>query len=156
MGGFDITRLLKVNGIPGDRVIFPDTVRLRYGFTDEEMAALYEGMDFLLAPSYGEGFQVPLIEAMAMGTRVIASQWTAPQDLVSSTSYLVIGQLFWDERQGAYYQIPNISSIVDAMNLAVNAPKGRDQTSIEWASQFDTEKVWMEKWLPYFRQHLSK
>ena len=156
LGGFDLPRLLKVNGIPADRVIFPDTVRLRYGFSDDEMAAIYEGMDFLLAPSYGEGFQVPLIEAMAMGTRVIASNWTAPQDLISPTSFKVTGQLFWDERQGAYYQIPNVASICEAMDEAMLLPRGRDQVSIDWAKQFDTETVWMEKWLPYFRQHLSK
>lgn len=156
LGGFDISRLLKINGIPSDRVIMPDVVRLRYGFTDQEMAAIYEGMDFLLAPSYGEGFQVPLIEAMAVGTRVIASSWTAPKDIVSPTSYTVTGQLFWDERQGAYYQIPNVGSIVDAMQKAVDSGRRRDQESIEWAKQFDTETVWMTKWLPYFKEHLKK
>lgn len=155
LGGFDIPRLLKINNIPADRVILPDTLRLRYGFSDEEMAAIYEGMDFLLAPSYGEGFQVPLIEAMAVGTRVIASNWTAPKDLVSPTSYLVNGQLFWDERQGAYYQIPNVGSIVSAMQEAVNSGRRRDEESIEWAKQFDTNKVWLEKWLPYIKAALK-
>jgi hypothetical protein len=93
---------------------------------------------------------------MAMGTRVIASNWTAPQDLISPTSFKVTGQLFWDERQGAYYQIPNVASICEAMDEAMLLPRGRDQVSIDWAKQFDTETVWMEKWLPYFRQHLSK
>lgn len=156
LGGFDLPRLLKMNNIPADNVIFPDTVRLRYGFSDDEMAAIYEGMDFLLAPSYGEGFQVPLIEAMSVGTRVIASSWTAPQDLISETSYKVTGQLFWDERQGAYYQIPNVGSIVEAMEKAVEAPRGRCEASIDWAKQFDTETVWMERWLPYFRKYLAK
>ena len=156
LGGFDLPRLMQINNIPPDKIIFPDTVRLRYGFTDQEMAAIYEGMDFLLAPSYGEGFQVPLIEAMSVGTKVIASSWTAPQDLVSETSFKVSGQLFWDERQGAYYQIPNVGSIVEAMDHAYNSKRGRCEISIDWAKQFDVERVWMEQWLPYFKEHLTK
>lgn len=156
LNGFDLGRLLKVNNIPQDNVIFPDNVRLRYGFSDKEMAAIYEGMDFLLGPSYGEGFQVPLIEAMSVGTRVIASTWTAPPDLISKTSYGVTGQLFWDENQGGYYQVPNVGSIVAAMEEAYNAPRERCEVSIDWAKQFDIETVWMDKWLPYFREHLTK
>ena len=154
MQGFDILRLLQMNKIPPENVVFPDGIRLRYGFSDTEMAALYEGMDCLLAPSYGEGFQVPLIEAQAVGTKVIASNYTAPKDLLSEDCLKVEGQAFWDEKQLAYYQIPYIGQIVEQMDKMVEN-RERSEKSIEFAKQFDADLIFQTKWLPYLAENLK-
>lgn len=154
MQGFDLLRLLQINKIPPESVIFPDSIRLRYGFSDQEMAAIYEGMDCLLAPSYGEGFQVPLIEAQAVGTKVIASNYTAPKDLLSKDCLKVEGQAFWDEKQLAYYQIPYIGQIMEQMNKMVEN-RERSEKSIEFAKQFDADLIFQTKWLPYLAENLK-
>jgi len=154
LGGFDLVRLLKVCNIPSDAVIFPDNLRLRYGFSDTEMAAIYEGIDCLLAPSYGEGFQVPLIESMAVGTKVIASNYTAPKDIVAEDCWKVDGQPLWDEISGSFFCVPNIGQIVTAMNQAVET-RNKSTTCIQRADEFATEKVFNEKWLPYLEENLQ-
>lgn len=153
-GGFGLPNLIKFFGIDMESVLFPDPERYHFGYTDEEMAALYSGMDVLLHASYGEGFGVPAIEAQACGTKVIASNWAASQDLVAEDGWLVDGQPFWDEAQLSFFQIPSVPSIVQALTNAYNAPRGRSDASLEFASQFDVETVWDKYWMPFLKGRL--
>jgi glycosyltransferase involved in cell wall biosynthesis len=41
--------------------------------SDEELAALYRGAEVFVYPSRFEGFGMPIVEAMACGTAVVAS-----------------------------------------------------------------------------------
>jgi glycosyltransferase involved in cell wall biosynthesis len=119
------------------------------------MAALYTGMDVLLHASYGEGFGVPAIEAQACGTKVIGSNWAASQDLVSEDGWLVDGQPFWDEPQLSFFQIPSVPSIVQALTNAYSSSRAESKTSIEFAKQFDVERVWKWYWMPFLRGRLK-
>jgi len=153
-GGFDLMRLLKIHGVPLDNVRFPDNLRFRYGFSDAEMAAIYEGMDCLFAPSYGEGFMVPLIEAQSLGCRVITVNYTAPKDLVGEDSIKVDGQPLWDEILGSFFMIPSIAQLTQALNDMAKT-SGRSKANMKFAKQFNIETVWRDSWMPYFKQHLS-
>jgi glycosyltransferase involved in cell wall biosynthesis len=108
-GGFLVPRLLKAIGLDAESVIMPNVQELRLGFDDKYMAGVFTASDVLLGASMGEGFQVPLIEAAACGTRQIASSWTAPMDLASPDSFLVGGQPWWHEAHQSWWQIPSIS-----------------------------------------------
>jgi len=155
MGGFNLVNLLKSCGIPAGSVIFPDPLDLRYGLERKDLAALYSSFDVLLAPSYGEGFGVPTVEAQACGTRVIVSSWAASKDLAGPSSWQVSGVPFWDEPQIAWFKMPLVDSIVKALELAYEAPRGVDQESIDFAAQFDEAKIWREKWEPFFRDYFA-
>jgi glycosyltransferase involved in cell wall biosynthesis len=50
--------------------------------SDDEMAQLYRGADVLVLPYRGEGFGLPVIEAMACGTPAIVSTGGATDDFV--------------------------------------------------------------------------
>jgi glycosyltransferase involved in cell wall biosynthesis len=156
MGGFQLTNLLKACGIPADSVIFPDPLDYRYGITRENMAALYSAFDVLLAPSYGEGFGVPTMEAQACGTRVIVSNWAASKDLVSKNSWKVEGIPFWDEPQISWYKIPLVDSIVLALEQAYQAERGTDLVSIEFAKEFDERTIWNSKWHSFWTDYFAK
>jgi glycosyltransferase involved in cell wall biosynthesis len=112
-------------------------------------------MDVLLAPSFGEGFGVPALEAQACGTRVIGSNWAATPDLISEDSWLTDGQLTWDSGQDAWWQTPSVSSLVNALEEAYKAERGPSQVAIDFASQFDVEKVWDTYWMPILRKLLK-
>jgi glycosyltransferase involved in cell wall biosynthesis len=153
-GGFHLPNLIKAVGLPAESVLFPDPVKLRYGYSSEEMAGLYSAMDVLLHASYGEGFGVPAIEAQACGTRVIGSNWAATPDLLGEDSWLVDGQPFWDEAQFTFFQVPLIPSLINALEQAYDAPRGVSTASVEFAKKFDVEAVYEQYWKPFLADNL--
>lgn len=153
-GGFHLPNLIKAVGLTPDDILFPDPVKLRYGYSSEEMAGIYSTLDVLLHASYGEGFGVPAIEAQACGTRVIGSNWAATPDLLGEDSWLVDGQPFWDEAQQAFFQIPLIPSLVNALKQAEDAPRGVSTESVEFASQFDADHVYKAFWQPFIKDNI--
>jgi glycosyltransferase involved in cell wall biosynthesis len=154
--GWNLLSLLQSLGVKHNDVAFPNPLSYRYGISQEHLAAYYTGMDVLLATSYGEGFGIPTIESLAAGTRVIGSNWAATPDLVSEDSWLVDGQPYWDSGQDAWWQIPNVPSIVAALEEAYKLGKGRSQVAIDFASDFDVDKVWTKYWIPILKERFAK
>jgi len=154
--GWNLVKLLEFLKIHRDDVAFPNPLSYKYGIPQETLAGYYTGMDVLLATSYGEGFGIPTIEAQAAGTRVIGSNWAATPDLVAEDGWLVEGQPQWDSGQEAIWSIPSIPAIVEALEQAYKAGKGRSQVAIDFASQFDVEKVWAKYWLPILREKFPR
>ncbi|MFV0317474.1 MAG: glycosyltransferase [Microthrixaceae bacterium] len=61
---------------------------------DSELAALYEGSSVFVMPSYHEGFCVPVIEAMAHGLIVVASDAGAlPETVGDDGSLITVGDI---------------------------------------------------------------
>jgi glycosyltransferase involved in cell wall biosynthesis len=83
MAGIDLKKLVQRLGIE-KCVQFCDQYQNVIGFNDDYMVAAYNSMDVLLLVSMGEGFGIPLIEAQACGTPVIAGDWTSTGELVFS------------------------------------------------------------------------
>jgi glycosyltransferase involved in cell wall biosynthesis len=154
-GGWNLLNILASLGVKKEQVIFPNPQDYRFGLAKSDLAALYTRMDVLLAPSFGEGFGVPSVEAQACGTRVIGSNWAATPDLVSSDSWLTEGQLTWDAGQDAWWMTPNVSSLVNALEESYKAERGTSQVAVDFAAKFDVEKVWTENWLPILRKLLK-
>lgn len=155
MGGFDLPVLLQACGVPSESIIFPERDRLRKGYSQEDMAALYSAFDVLANPSYGEGFGIPVIEAQACGTRVIASGWAASADLVAEDGWLLQGVPFWDEPQKAWWSIPLVDSIHNALVEAYKADRGTSKVARDFAMQFDSDKIWKWFWLPFLREYFA-
>jgi glycosyltransferase involved in cell wall biosynthesis len=154
-GGWNLPSLLSSLGIPEDAVCFPDPNDYRFGLSHRDLAAFYTAFDVMLATSYGEGFGVPTMEAQACGTRVIASNWAASADLVSEDGWVVDGTPAWDSGQNAWWQTPNIPSIVNALELAYAENRTKSLTAIEFAKEFDVENVWRKHWLPTLAKLLA-
>jgi glycosyltransferase involved in cell wall biosynthesis len=157
LGGADIQALLESVNLGPDNVSVADPDQLMIGYPQRTLAAIYTASDVFLGASYGEGFNVPLIEAQACGTPVITSSWTAPKDLAGPTSSLVDGQPWWNIKQQAYWQIPMIGSIVQALSDMRGKWEGPrvDHASIEFAKQFHVETVWQQYWMPFLRDYFA-
>jgi glycosyltransferase involved in cell wall biosynthesis len=74
----------KCNGNRPKVVFIPSIV------TDSKMARLYKTADCFIMPSYGEGWSMPAIQAMACGTPVIATNWGGQLEYMNTkNSYLI-------------------------------------------------------------------
>jgi glycosyltransferase involved in cell wall biosynthesis len=155
-GGWNLTHLCEAVGLSKEQVVFVDPVEYLHGsITQETLAGLYSTMDVLLATSYGEGFGVATIEAQACGTPVIGSNFAATAELVSEDGWLVEGQPLFDAGQSAFFNIPSVPGIVDALEQAYQRGRGRSQVSIDWAAQFEAETVYQTHWKPALAKLLA-
>lgn len=151
-GGFDLGVLLRAVGLDKSAVLLPDPISLRTGYPEKHMAAFYTAFDVLLSTSYGEGFGIPTVEAQACGTRVITSNFAASKDLASEDSYKIDGQPFWNEAQGAFFQIPSVTKITAALEDAYHNARGHSDKAVEFAKQFDFDHVFQWRWMPFLKE----
>ena len=145
--GLNLPYLAACCDIPPEALIFTDPHTIDLGLPDEVMAALYSSFDVLLAPSYGEGFGLPVIEAQACGTPVIVTDWTAQSELVGG-GWAVEGQPFWDAAQDSWFAIPNIRAIVEALEAAYAAGPDVQVLARKKALEYDADAVFADSWRP--------
>jgi len=145
--GLNLAKLLDRFEIPPEAVKFTDQVQMEIGIDAEAMSLLYNSFDVLLNPSYGEGFGVPIIEAQACGTPVIASNWTAMPELVGA-GWLVEGDPTYNPAHDAFWLAPNVGDVMQALEVAYVEASGLREKAREFALQYDADKVLDEYWRP--------
>ena len=149
MGGIPLEPLLYSCGAPMDRVHFVNQYRLRAGLVDEAMAAIYTGIDVLLAPTMGEGFGLTVAEFGAAEGRAIVSDFSAQPELVVD-GWAVGGQPTWDPAQGAWMHMPAIVEIIDALNESYEdrrrSPAARQHIVDNYSADGLYETGWRELW----------
>lgn len=152
VAGRNLTELAEDLGI-ADSVLFSDAYAQLTGVMGPEiMADWYAGLDVLSSCSYGEGFGIPLIEAQACGTPVIATDCSAMTEL-SANGWSVLGEPFWNPTHRAWWKRPRVDSIVRAYEKAyeergtVKADRRRER-SREFAMGYDIRHVAVEYWKP--------
>lgn len=144
--GFKMDRLLEACNVPADRVFFIDQYAYRLGLQPDTMAAMYNAFDVLLAPSMGEGFGIPAVEAQACGKPVIVSNFSAQPELVGS-GWAIDGVPDWDEGQGAWFHVPSVHGILEALEEAY-AGQGRADNARAKALDYDHDLVYDKYWRP--------
>jgi len=77
--------------------------------SDKELVALYKSCKVYVVPSFEEGFGIPLLEAMACGAPVVASQIAATPEVGGDAA------LYFDPR--------NIHDIADKISSVLNSEK---------------------------------
>lgn len=151
MQGLNLMELLHAVGAPMDRVRIVEQFAYRMGMPQEALAAIYSGMDVLLACSLGEGFGIPVVEAQATGTPVIVTDWTAQPELVGD-GHAVGGQPYWDAPQGSWWMTPSVSEIIAALEDMYARGQGRSQKAIDFAQQYDADAVYESHWKPVLQE----
>jgi len=76
------------HGKPDLERTLSSSVRVIGAVPQEELPALYAGALFLLHPALYEGFGLPVVEAMASGTPVLASTAPALQEVAGGAALL--------------------------------------------------------------------
>jgi len=155
MGGIPFDPLMKSVGLDGDKVKFVNQYQLRVGIPNDAMAAIYTGLDVLLAPTLGEGFGLTVAEAESCGTRAIVNDFTAQPELISD-GWKITGQPLWDPAQEAWFNIPSVKDMVRALEESYER---RDERHSESARQhivdnYDADTIYTERWRPAFKSIL--
>lgn len=113
--GVNIGQITESLGIK-DHVVAADQWNYNKGFPTEYLVKLYNAFDVLMAPSMGEGFGIPIMEAISCGTPVIGTRATAMEELIGDDrGKLVDGQMFWSQ-QGAWQILPDVVELAVAMD----------------------------------------
>jgi len=154
--GQDIPLLLRKLGIPEGVVFFPDQGAYAAGVIGmEDMPAIYGAADVWMGCAMAGGFELPLLEAQACATPVIATDGSAMTEVAGPHSWLVKGQPFWvEERHQGWWTMPFIHEIDAALEDAWQAredgvmPELRKQAR-EHALQYDADDILEEFWRPY-------
>lgn len=150
--GINLVELANACGIPEHAIVWSDQYAYRLGIPPAMMAAAYSAMDVLLAPSHGEGFCVPMVEAQACGTPVIACEFSAQAELIGA-GWGVKGQPEWDPAQKANYVVPFIHDIVrcleEAYALPLDERKAMSESAFRFAQSYDADVVYDTYWRPF-------
>jgi len=150
--GINLEKLATHAAIPSHALIFTDQYAQHIGLPAYMMAALYSACDVLLAPSKGEGFGVPMIEAQACGTPVVASDFTAQSELVGP-GWKVAGQLEWDASQAASYFCAFTSDVYAKLHEVYDYGDHQklSDACVAFAAAYDVDVVFEKHWQPLLK-----
>ena len=155
LGGVKLPQLATACGIRPEQIKFVNQYAFRMGIPAEGLAALYSSTDVALLASMGEGFGITSIEAQACGTPVIVNDFTAQPELVGD-GWIVDGQPWWDEMQRAWFNVPFVSSIVDALEEAYRQGHGRSAKAERFVKDnYDADAVYAKFWRPMLERFAS-
>ena len=130
------------------KFITPTLEDYYWGLEDEEMAKLFSSADVLLTCTMGEGFCRPIVEAMACGVPVIASDNSAMTELVKDRGWLVECETpHWQQFLAAKQFIPRNGAIVEALHDCYVSFSKREQMAklgLEFASSLNIKKIFLQ------------
>jgi len=151
---FDLARLARRYGID-KRVLFPSQDDYTAVYSYDFMPNIYQVMDWYVTASSGEGFGIPMAEAMACGVPIIAPNNSSHTELVNDEPHAPRGILvdtswtrptLWTPTHQEYSFVdPN--ELADAMAVAYNAnPEGYGKNARAFAEQVLSWERIMPQW----------
>lgn len=157
LGGIDVDLMIQTLGTEKSQVIITDKYEYVNGLRAEQMASLYQMADVLIQPSLGEGFCLPMLEAQACGTPVIATRWGAMEENNFGGRFLE-GDTFPLPRGGRWKR-PDVKGIIHALGAAYDERTklpakltARKEIAVKKAKAFEIDHVVETYWKPALAQ----
>jgi glycosyltransferase involved in cell wall biosynthesis len=125
-----------------DRVSYSPNLTGYTGWDIEHLATLYSAADWFLSNSWGEGFGLTDLEAMASGTPVVAQNHTALTEVVGDGGILIEPAGRISTPMGQDQCLPDIGAFTAAMErlyLSRGARRDLAAKAVEQASRFSWE-----------------
>jgi hypothetical protein len=157
MTGIAFDPLIAACGLEPSRYKFMNQYQMRLGIPAEAVACILTASDVLLCPTYGEGFGLTALDAQACGTPIITSDFTAQKELAGPDAITVSGQPWWDATQQAWWQIPSVPQMVDALHEAYRRGHYRSHNASSWVREhYDADLVFDRHWRPVLARLADK
>lgn len=155
-GGQDLEYLAEALGIT-DRVKVVDQYRYAAGLIQpEDLAEWYQCLDVLCAATYGEGFGLPIPEAMACGVPVITTDASAMTEL-NPDGIRVGGVPFWNGVHRAWWIRPDVAGLAAAFETTYEQRGDVDPVKLrESVQQYEVGRVAEEHMGPAVDELLSR
>ncbi len=136
-----------LNQVKSDNPNYPHVVVLDQDFSDSRMKALYQYSDALIAPSLGEGFGLPIAEAMLLDLPVITTDWSGQLDFCNSeNSWLIDFEYKYSKTHfnlvSSVWAQPLVEKIVDRMLEVYNSTNEELRSKIEKARSNIQKFTW--------------
>jgi glycosyltransferase involved in cell wall biosynthesis len=140
-GGQDLEAIAENLGIT-DKCAVVSQYRYASGLiTAAEMADWYGMLDVLCAATQGEGFGIPIVEAMACGVPVITSKCSSMEEL-NPDGISVGGQPFWNGTHRAWWVTPSVTGLWQAFGQAHEQRRDVDPVKLrESVAQYEVDAV---------------
>lgn len=167
--GWDLGQMIKDWGL-GRAVLFTDKNSKGFGdvhVPESEMRKLYCSMDVHALPTGGEGFGVPIVEAMACGLPNIVTDYTTtkeflceadpsnPNKYVNERGFAVPYNEIEEHHTGGIWAKVNIPLMAEAMQRVKDAPGEARAMGLRArkfaAENYDGELV-KEQWRQFYRK----
>lgn len=130
----------------------PEIVHLTDDLSEDEMASLYAACDCLANPYRGEGYGLPIAEAMACGKPTIVTNFGAALDFANaSNSYLIPAKIarFDAKRQDPfetvdypYWAEPDPDSLTEMMRFVAENPDVAERIGGQAAADIREKYTW--------------
>jgi glycosyltransferase involved in cell wall biosynthesis len=142
--GWDILDLLKRYRV-FDRTCISKSASIRKALAKAKLNEIYNLFDVMVLPTAGEGFGLPILEAMAAGVPVIATNYSSCVELVEGRGELIrVKEFLTAGRHNVEYAIPDIDDLVAKLEMLYTQPELRKRHSnsgLEFARTLDWDDI---------------
>ena len=153
-GGVDLTDLIARYHLE-KYVQYPANLDPFVGVEDPALNAYYNAADVFLTTTLGEGFGIPLAEAMACEVPVVAPKFSACAEVVGPGGICVDETRRWASGRGVDLSLPNCDQILAALEDLYSHADRRKILGRRGHHYVDEHWRW-PKILPGFRQALQE
>jgi len=81
----------------GSSVITNDQLRVGHGVSDNDLAAIYNAFDVFTLPTIGEGFGLPILEAMSCGVPIAVTDYSGHTEWCRDAGWMLKPKVFFTE-----------------------------------------------------------
>ena len=126
---------------------FPEVIVIKDDFNDCQIKDLYQQSNLLVAPSRGEGFGLPIAEAMLFGVPVITTNWGGHLDFCNSSNSWLIDYEFVPSTSHfnldfSYWAEPSVKDLSRALIEVYNSPSSQINKKINLAKESVSNLTW--------------
>lgn len=107
---------------------FPDVQIIEEDLSPEQLKSLYQQCHVLVAPSFAEGFGLPLAEAMLTGLTVITTGWGGQRDFCNSDTALLVDYSF-EQTQTHFKLFDSVWAVPKVSHLSALMQESRSEST---------------------------